>query len=223
MGQRVHGREDRSAARRCVPRPERGSAAIASKRPKFFPAPADFRAWLERHHASESELLVGFYKKSSGRPSVTYHEALDEALCFGWIDGVRRTIDDESYCQRFSPRRKGSYWSAVNTRRAQELIREGRMHGAGLEAFEARDAARSDAYSFERTNVAFSPELEAKFRASARAWRFFEAQPPGYRKTATWFVMSAKQEATRLRRLQVLIKDSAAGRRLAGLERPKAR
>jgi uncharacterized protein YdeI (YjbR/CyaY-like superfamily) len=194
-----------------------------SARPKFFAAPADFRAWLERHHASESELLVGFYKKSSGRPSITYHEALDEALCFGWIDGVRRSIDDESYCQRFSPRRKGSYWSAVNTRRAQELMRGGRMHAAGRAAFEARDAAKSDSYSFERANVALTRELTKKLRANARAWKFFESQPPGYRRTATWFVMSAKQDSTRLRRLQVLIEDSAAGRRLAGLQRPKAK
>ena len=164
--------------------------------------------------------MVGFYKKGSGRPSITYGEALDEALCFGWIDGVRRTIDDESYCQRFSPRRKGSNWSAVNIRRVQHLIRSGRMHAAGLAAFEARDPGKGASYS-DRARVALTPELEAKFRADARAWRFFESQPPGYRRTATWFVMSAKRDATRLRRLETLMKDSAAGRRIGMLQRPE--
>jgi uncharacterized protein YdeI (YjbR/CyaY-like superfamily) len=191
--------------------------------PTFFATPADFRQWLERHHQTERELLVGFYKKGSGRPSITWPESVAEALCFGWIDGVRRSIDDESYTIRFTPRKRGSIWSAVNMRLAEELIRDGRMQPAGLAAWQARDPAKSAVYSFEQKEAArLAPEMEARFRENAQAWKFWEAQPPGYRKTAAHYVMSAKREDTRARRLQTLIDDSAAGQRIALLRRPGA-
>ncbi len=191
--------------------------------PTFFATPAEFRQWLERHHQSERELLVGFYKKSSGRPSITWPESVAEALCFGWIDGVRRSIDDESYSIRFTPRKKGSIWSAVNMRLAEELIRDGRMQPAGLAAWEARDPAKSAVYSFEQREAAqLAPDMEARLRDNAQAWKFWQAQPPGYRKTATFWVMSAKRPETRAKRLQTLIDDSAAGLRIGLLRRPGA-
>ena len=180
----------------------------------FFPSARAWRAWLGEHHDSAREAWVGFYRKDSGRAGLTYPEALDEALCFGWIDGVRRKIDDLSYTNRFTPRKARSYWSDVNTRRANELIALGRMAPAGRAAFGARDTARTARYSFERATAAFDAALLARFRRHRRAWAFFEAQPPSYRKTATWFVVSAKQEATRLRRLETLIARCAAGERL---------
>ena len=188
--------------------------------PTFFATPEEFRRWLRKHHRSAAELLVGFYKKGSGRPSITWPESVDEALCFGWIDGIRRTIDDESYTIRFTPRRKGSIWSNVNTRRAQELIEEGRMQPAGLCAFEARDPARTGIYSFERETAQFDVGMERRFKANRKAWEFFTSQPPGYRRLATHFVISAKRDETRARRLERLINDSAAGRRLAMMGSP---
>ncbi len=188
----------------------------------FFATPADFRAWLERHHETAGELLVGFHKKGSGRPSITWPESVDEALCFGWIDGVRRTIDDESYSIRFTPRRSRSTWSAVNIKRVEELTRLGRMHPAGLRAFEARDPERSRIYSFEQRKEAqkLSPEYQAKLEANRKAWTFFQSQAPYYQRTASWWVMSAKKEETRLKRLATLIEDSAKGRRI-GVMTPK--
>ena len=188
--------------------------------PVFFATPIDFRRWLKRHHRSERELLVGFYKKGSGRPSLTWPESVDEALSFGWIDGVRRRLDDESYSIRFTPRKRGSIWSDVNRRRVEELKRAGRMQPAGLEAYEARDAARSGVYSFEQRKTArLDPDAEARFKADRAAWRFFTSQPPGYRKTAIWWVVSAKRDETRARRLATLIGDSGAGRRIGPLRR----
>jgi uncharacterized protein YdeI (YjbR/CyaY-like superfamily) len=188
---------------------------VASIRPTFFPTPADFRAWLQAHHRTEQELWVGFHKKSTGRPSLTWPESVDEALCFGWIDGLRKSVDAERYAIRFTPRRKGSIWSAVNTRRMGELIRARRVRAAGLKAFAAREEKKTGVYLFEqRQPPAFDPAREARFKANAAAWAFFQAQPPGYRKIATGLVMSAKQEATRDRRLALLIAQSAAGRRL---------
>jgi len=189
--------------------------------PTFFATPLAFRRWLKQHHRSERELLVGFYKKGSGRPSLTWPESVDEALSFGWIDGVRRRLDEESYSIRFTPRKRGSIWSDVNRRRVEELKRAGRMQPAGLEAYEARDAARSGVYSFEQRKTArLDPDAEARFQADRGAWRFFTSQPPGYRKTAIWWVVSAKREDTRARRLTTLIEDSGEGRRIGPLRRP---
>jgi uncharacterized protein YdeI (YjbR/CyaY-like superfamily) len=189
--------------------------------PTFFPTPADFRAWLERHHATEKELLVGYYRKGSGKPSITWPESVDEALCFGWIDGIRRRIDDESYTIRFTPRKATSHWSNVNIGRVAELEKEGRMRPAGRAAFEKRSEARSGVYSYERRKAArLDPEQEAEFRGDAEAWSFFESQPPGYRQTAIHWVVRAKREETRRKRLAQLIEDSRSGRRLRRLTRP---
>ncbi len=188
--------------------------------PIFFPTPAAFRRWLKKNHKTAKELLVGFYKKGSGRPSITWPESVDEALCFAWIDGVRRSLDDDSYVIRFTPRRPGSNWSLVNIRKAEALIRDGRMERAGLAAFEARKGERSGVYSFEqREQAKLDREAEAKFRANKAAWKFFQSQPPGYRKVAVFYVMSAKRAETRAKRLQTLIDDSAAGRRIGLLRR----
>lgn len=190
-------------------------------RPVFFETPAQFRTWLQRHHRTADELWVGFYKKGTGRPSITWPEAVDEALCFGWIDGIRKSLDAESYTNRFTPRRKGSNWSAINIRRMHALVEAGRARAAGKKAFAARDG-RPPAYSFEqRAAPAFDAALDARFREDRAAWTFFQAQPPGYRRMATWFVVSAKQEATRLRRLEVLISHSAAGQRLVAMQPAK--
>lgn len=186
---------------------------------KFFATPAEWAAWLEEHHGKRSELLVGFYKRDSGKPSMTWHESVDVALCFGWIDGVRRRIDDQSYSIRFTPRKATSIWSAVNCRRVGELKKQGLMRPAGLKAFEAREKTRSGVYSFEQQEVQFSPEQERRLRAAKPAWEFFEARPAWYRKAATWWVVSAKQEKTRERRLAQLIEDSENGRTLAHLTR----
>jgi uncharacterized protein YdeI (YjbR/CyaY-like superfamily) len=180
----------------------------------FFEEASAWRVWLEKHHASVKEAWVGFHRKESGLGGITYAEALDEALCFGWIDGIRKKVDATSYTNRFTPRKPGSYWSDVNTKRALELIKLGRMAAPGLAVFEARDKARTAKYSFERASAAFDAKQLAAFRKNKRAWTFFEAQPPSYRKVATWWVISAKQEATRARRLETLIAKSAAGQRL---------
>ena len=189
--------------------------------PTFFATPADFRTWLEAHHQTAAELWVGFHKKGTGRPSITWPEAVDEALCVGWIDGVRKSVDAERYAIRFTPRKARSTWSAVNLRRVPELIREGRMRPAGLAAYERRAEDRSGVYSYEQRGEArFDEEAEREFRAHPKAWEFFQAQPPGYRKMVTWWVVSAKREETRRKRLATLIDDSAHGRRIAGLQRP---
>jgi uncharacterized protein YdeI (YjbR/CyaY-like superfamily) len=186
--------------------------------PIFFATPADFRDWLDRHHETESELLVGFYRKDTGKPSITWPESVDEALCVGWIDGIRRSRDAESYTIRFTPRKPRSIWSAINIARVAELTREGRMKPAGLRAFEALSADRSKIYSYEQRQQADLPEeMLARFHSNAEAWAFFESQPPGYRRTAIWWVVSAKKEETRWKRLDTLIADSAAGERLAHL------
>jgi uncharacterized protein YdeI (YjbR/CyaY-like superfamily) len=181
---------------------------------KFFRAPSDFRAWLEKNHATATELLVGFYKKGSGKPSITWPESVGEALCFGWIDGVRRRVDDESYTIRFSPRRPRSIWSAVNIKMARELVDGGRMQAAGLKAFEARQEYRSGIYSYEQRQPRFDEPYASKLRKNKTAWAFFQAQPAGYRKMVCWHVVSAKKEETRLQRLEKLMEASAQGRRL---------
>jgi uncharacterized protein YdeI (YjbR/CyaY-like superfamily) len=162
---------------------------------------------------------VGFYKKGSGRPSITWPESVDEALCFGWIDSVRRSIDEASYRIRFTPRRPRSIWSAVNVRRAEALVEAGRMQPAGLAAFAKRKEDRTGQYSFEQGRVALDEDLEAEFRGNARAWEFFQAQPATYRKTVSWWVMSAKRDETRKRRLAALVRDSEAGQRIAQFRR----
>jgi len=183
-------------------------------RPRYFATAAAFRRWLEENHATAAELLVGFRKVDSGKPSMTWKESVDEALCFGWIDGIRRRIDHESYSIRFTPRRPRSIWSAINTRRVAELDAEGRMAPAGLAAFRARDPARTELYSYEARNPALAPELEAELRASPAAWRYFQDEAPWYRRTASHWVMSAKKEETRRSRMATLIADCAAGRRI---------
>jgi len=190
--------------------------------PTFFATPAELRDWLEGHHADVAELLVGFHKRGSGRPSITWQESVDEALCFGWIDGVRRSIDGESYSIRFTPRQKRSIWSAVNIKRAEELIAEGRMTPAGRAAFEARTEDRSRVYSHERSAAAeLEPEQQARFEADAAAWAWFQSRPPFYRRQALHWVTSAKRAETRERRLATLIEDSAAGRTVKPLTRPQ--
>jgi uncharacterized protein YdeI (YjbR/CyaY-like superfamily) len=185
---------------------------------QFFEDPAAWRAWLEAHHADEREVWVGYWRRGTGRPSLTWAESVDQALCFGWIDGVRKRIDDERYTNRFTPRRPGSTWSKVNVGRVEELTSLGLMHPAGLTAFEARDEARSGVYSFEqRRDPQLSPEQEALFHADADAWAWFERQPPSYRRTAIWWVISAKRAETQARRLTTLIADSGQGRRIAPL------
>ena len=192
--------------------------------PIFFATPAEFRAWLERHHADRSELLVGFHKKGSGRPSITWPESVDEALCFGWIDGVRRSLGPDAYTIRFSPRQARSTWSAVNVRRAEELIAEGRITPAGLAAFEARSGDRTGVYSYEqRHSATLDEESERRFRSNEDAWAFFQSRPPSYRKAATHWVVSAKKEETRRRRLDTLIEYSAHGRTVPPLTPPTKR
>jgi uncharacterized protein YdeI (YjbR/CyaY-like superfamily) len=188
--------------------------------PLFFTSPAELHEWFAAHHDEAIELLVGFWKTKTGKPSVTYQQALDEALCFGWIDGVRRSLGEESYTIRFTPRKPKSIWSAVNIKRVGELTELGRMHPAGLKAFDERDLERTNLYSNEQSALQLDPADEAQFRANPRAWDFFESQPPSYRKPAMWWVMSAKKEETRQRRLATLIADSAAGRRIAPLTPP---
>ncbi len=193
-------------------------------KPRFFPAPDDFRGWLEEHHENQSELLVGFYKKASGKRSMTWAEAVDEALSFGWIDGVRRALDEDSYTIRFTPRKPSSTWSSVNVARVEELSRQGRMRPAGLRAFARRDERNTGIYAYERRAAAELPEeFERTFRADARAWSFFESQPPWYRRTSVYWVVSAKREETRRRRLATLIGDSRAEQRIGALaRRPRA-
>lgn len=180
----------------------------------FFETPADFRKWLEENHQTETELLVGYYKVATKKPSMNWSESVDEALCFGWIDGVRRSIDDDSYCIRFTPRNPKSNWSAVNIKKVEEMIRLGKMTPAGLAAFEKRKEDRSAIYSYENPPEKLNPEMEAHFRNNKAAWDFFGKQPPSYRKPRLLWVMSAKQKATQFSRLDKLIAACAEGKRL---------
>lgn len=188
----------------------------------FFASAQDFRQWLEQNHATETALLLGIYKKAAGTPTVTYKQAVDQALCFGWIDGVGGTIDEERYTVRFTRRKPRSIWSQVNIKRIAELTEAGLMHPYGLEVFNSRDLSKQNLYANEQEAIALSAEYEAQFRANSQAWDYFQAQPPGYRKNAIWWVISAKQEATRLKRLATLIEDSAAGRKIKSLT-PKSK
>ncbi len=187
--------------------------------PHYFTSAAKFRDWLVKRHATTTELLVGFYKKSSGKLSISYQQALDEALCFGWIDGIRKTVDESRYTIRFTPRKPRSNWSNVNVKRVNELIAEGRMTPAGLAAFEARKAEKSGVYSYENRPRRLSTDYEQQFRANKKAWEFFQSQAPFYQRTACAWVMTAKKEETRLRRLATLIEDSAQESRLGVMGR----
>lgn len=181
----------------------------------FFKTAADFRAWLEKNHATTAEFCVGYYKKGSGKGGMTYLESVDQGLCFGWIDGVVRRLDEHSYCHRFTPRKSGSHWSNVNVAHVARLSAAGLMHPAGLAAFAARSPERTGTASYERkTEPVLSPALAKKFRAAKSAWKFFEAQPPGYRRLSIHRVVSAKQAVTQERRLDALIVASAAGKRI---------
>jgi uncharacterized protein YdeI (YjbR/CyaY-like superfamily) len=179
--------------------------------PIFFTTQNVFREWLAANHLTETELFVGFYKVSSGKPSMTWSESVDQALCFGWIDGVKYSIDVDCYKIRFTPRKKTSIWSAVNIKKVENLIENGLMQSAGLESFKNRTESKSKIYAFENAEVMFSPELEKLFKANKAAWDYFQSLAPTYRKPSSNWVMSAKQEATRLKRLLELIADSESG------------
>src|SRR5467141_470880 len=178
-------------------------------KPTFFPTPADFRTWLEAHHDKFRELLVGFHKKSSGKRSITWPESVQVALCFGWIDGVRRSIDETSYTIRFTPRKPTSTWSSININLVRKLTKQGLMHPTGLKAFAARNAKKSGIYSYEqRKNPKFTREQEKQFRTNKNAWEFFRSQPPWYQRVTTYWVICAKREETKLMRLSELISHS---------------
>jgi uncharacterized protein YdeI (YjbR/CyaY-like superfamily) len=184
-------------------------------KPTFFKSGNEFRAWLEEHHLHASELLLGFHKTSSGKGGITYKQALDEALCYGWIDGVRTNFNPESYTIRFTPRKAKSHWSRVNITRAAELKAAGLLHAAGLAAYEKRDENKTINYSYEMQAATLGPAYEKRFKANKNAWAYFTAQAPSYQRLAKFWVMNAKKEETRDKRLELLITDSAGGRRLA--------
>src|SRR5437870_2484790 len=190
------------------------SGAKTTMKLRFFKTPAAFRKWLAANHAKSKELWVGFYKKDSGKPSITWPESVDEALRFGWIDGIRKRIDEDSYMIRFTPRKPGSVWSAINIRNVERLIKEKRMQPAGLKAYAARKENRSGIYSYEQRSSELVEPYLGKLKQNKSAWNFFQAQPPSYRKMINWWIVSAKKEETRLQRLSKLIEASARGQRL---------
>ena len=194
-----------------------GPPAPAPATARFFTSSDGFRQWLERHHGRATELWIGFHRKDSGRRGLDYSDAVDVALCFGWIDGLRRKRDETTYTNRFTPRKPGSIWSRINIARVERLIAAGLMHPAGMAAYEKRDAKKSGIYSFEQRPERFTPALEARFRAERAAWAHFSAQPPGYKRLGMWWVLSAKREETQLRRLQQLIDASKRGQRVGVL------
>jgi uncharacterized protein YdeI (YjbR/CyaY-like superfamily) len=191
---------------------------MSEPKPIFFSSPQDFYDWLEEHHETETEVYVGYYKKAANQPTLTWSEAVDQALCFGWIDGRLNRIDDRRHMQRFTPRRPGSNWSRINVEKVAKLREAGLMRPAGLAAFERRSDDRTGVYSFER-ETELTPEYEARLRANTAAAEYFDSRPPWYRRTAIHLVMSAKREETRERRLKQLIDDSAAGRDIKQLRR----
>lgn len=182
--------------------------------PLFFTAPNDLRKWLRQNHTKADELWVGYYRKGSGKPSITWPESVDEALCVGWIDGIRKRIDHESYKVRFTARRRGSIWSSINIRRAEALTNDGRMRPQGLKAFAARRENKSGIYSYEQRRAELEEPYQSLLRKNKAAWEFFAAQPSSYRKMIAWWILSAKREEARQRRLQKLIEASADGKRL---------
>ena len=187
--------------------------------PTFFATPAEFRQWLEQHHETEKELFVGFYKVGSGKPSITWPQSVDEALCFGWIDGIRKSIDETSYMIRFTPRKTKSIWSAVNLKRIGELIEQDLVKPAGLTIFQVRDLKKAGIYSHEKEDQPFDAAFEAQLKANEKAWHFFHKQAPSYQKTVRHWIMSAKQPETRLKRLTSLIEDSENGRKVGPFRR----
>ncbi|HZF12236.1 MAG TPA: YdeI/OmpD-associated family protein [Thermoanaerobaculia bacterium] len=182
--------------------------------PTFFPSSSALRTWLAANHSQVQELWIGFFKKGSGQEGITYPEALDEALCFGWIDGIRKRLDGARWTTRFTPRKPGSVWSQVNLKRAAELTRLGRMQPSGRREYEERDPKKTQRYSYEERPRQLDEAYEARFRENPQAWKFFAAQPPSYRRNASGWVLSAKKEETRLRRLGELIESSERGERL---------
>jgi uncharacterized protein YdeI (YjbR/CyaY-like superfamily) len=186
---------------------------------RFFPSPAALRAWFARHHKESRELWVGYYKRGTGRPSVSWPESVDEALCVGWIDGIRKSIDGESYKIRFTPRKRTSTWSAINIKRVGVLKKEGRMQPGGLEAFRCRKENTSGIYSYEQRSENLAPPYDALLKKNKAAWQYFQERPVWYRKAAGWWVVSAKKEETRLKRLGALIECSANGKDIPPLAR----
>lgn len=178
--------------------------------PIFFPTQKEFRKWLETNHNKETELFVGFYKVNSGKPSITWSQSVDQALCFGWIDGVRKSIDEDSYFIRFTPRKPGSIWSAINIQKMEELTKQGLMQPAGFASYENRKENKSKIYSYEKADVKFTSDFERQFKANKKAWEYFQSLASSYRKLSTNWVMSAKQETTKLKRLNELIADCQA-------------
>jgi len=185
--------------------------------PTYFATQLEFREWLEKNHDKQKELLVGFYKVDSGKPSLTWPESVDQALCFGWIDGIRKSIDSESYCIRFTPRKPKSIWSAINIRKVEQMNKLGLMHPEGLLAFERRNEQKSEIYSYENKPEKLIYEYEFQLKSNQKAWEFFQSQPPSYQKTASYWVMSAKQEMTRQKRMNELIADSEKGLKIKPL------
>ncbi len=185
----------------------------------FFTTQSHFRRWLEKNHTTEKELWIGFYKKDSNKKGITYKEAVDEALCFGWIDGIRKKVNEESYTNRFTPRKPKSNWSVVNSKRVQELTQLGVMHESGLAAFSRKESTRTQLYSFEQKNVQLPSMYEKKIKSNKKAWQYFQTQAPWYKKSATWWVISAKQEITKLKRLESLIECSENGKTIPPLTR----
>lgn len=194
---------------------------MSALKPKFFKTAESLHKWLKVNHKKKDELVIGFYKVSSGKKGITPEEALNEMLCFGWIDGIRHKIDDESYQNRYTPRRTNSIWSQVNIKKVKALIKQNRMQPAGMEAYNSISAKRVNKYSFEQTDIKLRTEYEKAFKKDKKAWEFFQSQPPSYRKPAIWWVVSAKQEETQKRRLSTLIKDSREGLRIKELRRNK--
>ena len=182
--------------------------------PKFFPTQTEFRRWLEENHATETEIIVGYYKVSSEKTSMNWSQSVDEALCFGWIDGVRRSIDAESYCNRFTPRKAKSVWSAVNIAKVAALTEKGLMKPSGIAAFAKREESKSKIYAYENELKQFSDEFEKQFKFNEKAWKFFEKQANWYKKQMINWVMTAKQDATKQKRLEKLIAESAGERRV---------
>lgn len=188
-----------------------------SAQPTYFPTQATFRKWLQKNHEKAAELLVGFYKVGSGKQSMTWSESVDEALCFGWIDGIRKSIDEESYSIRFTPRKPKSIWSAINIKKIEELSKQGLMHPAGLAAFSRREENKSRIYSYEKEIATLSDDFLKIFKSNSKAWKYFQSLAPSYKNHAIHWVMTAKQETTKIKRLQELITDSEAERKIKRL------